>query len=147
MNGWRFWAAPSTSPLVVMAQLIGLVAGIAIWAAIILYTRYAFRRFGPVRLQSGDFAPPWPRGARLALFWFVIVLSVILLVPAGILAVGYALGMTQCNGRFAPSSSWGCSPSASLVFLTVVIGLGLPLMALWVRFLLGVFARNTSHDD
>jgi hypothetical protein len=136
---WALLGGPSTSPLVVMAQLIGLVGTAVIFIAGGLYTRYVFRRFGPPQL-----AVPWLHGKRLALFWLAIVLTVVVVIPAVTVAVGYVLGMTGCRPQFSPSDPWRCSPIGRLSLLIGMLAIGLPLAAIWMRFLLGILARDSK---
>jgi hypothetical protein len=131
---------PSTSPLVVMAQLIGFLVAVALFVAVSAYGRYVFRRFGAT-------AVPWPRGKRLALLWVAIVFTVIVILPAVMVAVMYPLGMITCSDRYLPTDSLQCSPGARLWLAFAVILVGLPLMALWLRFLVRLVNGNASHDD
>jgi len=130
---------PSTSPLVVMAQLIGIVGTAVIFIAGGLYTRYVFRRFGPPQL-----AVPGLHGKRRALFWLAIVLTVVVLIPVVMVAVGYALGMTGCKPQFSTSDPWQCSPIGRLSLLISMLAIGLPLAAIWMRSLIGMLARNSK---
>jgi len=120
-----------------MAKVIGLAGVVVFITAVALYTRYVFRRFGP------PLATPWPRGTRLALFWVGIVLAPVIVVPAVLVAVGYVLGMTNCPAQFSPGEAWGCSPIGRLTFLLGTLAIGLPLAALWLRFLLGRAGRES----
>jgi len=138
-QGLALLCGPSTSPLVVMAQLIGIVGTAVIFIAGGLYTRYVFRRFGPPQL-----AVPGLHGKRLALFWLAIVLTVVVLIPVVMVAVGYALGMTGCKPQFSTSDPWQCSPIGRLSLLIGMLAIGLPLAAIWMRSLIGMLARNSK---
>ena len=122
-----------------MAQLIGLVGTAVVFIAGGLYMRYVFRRFGPPRL-----AVSWLHGKRLALFWSVIILTVVAVIPAVIVGVGYVLGMTGCRPQFSTSDPWQCSPIGRVSLLVAMLAIGLPLAALWMRFLLGILARDSK---
>ena len=132
-----------------MTQLISIVAAIAFLVGANFYAQYVFRRFGIVRGPPLQSAMPWPHGRRLALFWFVMAFTGVVVVPAGLVALGYALGMTDCSAQFLPGDPWRCSPVARLSFLVGTVALGLPLAAIWIRFLLGMLARHSDrhHAD
>jgi hypothetical protein len=136
---------PSTSPLVAMAQLISLLGGIAFLVAVNFYAQYVFRRFGVFSGWPPEFIGPAPRGKRLVLFWLVMAFSVVVLVPAAIIAIAYPLGMLDCGDRYLPSEPPQCSPGARLSFALGGIVIGLPLMAMWMRFLLARITDNSSH--
>jgi hypothetical protein len=121
-----------------MAQLIGLLGTILFFSAVGLYALYVFRRFGPPRTT------PWPRGKRLVFFCVLLVLTGVVVVPAAIVAVGHAFGMTTCRVTFSPGEPWACSPIGRLTFLVGTLAAGLPLAAIWLRFLLGRAVRESQ---
>jgi hypothetical protein len=114
---------------------------VAFWGAAGLYGIFVFRLIlrgnAVARARQG-----WPRGGRLLLFVLAIVLTVLLVIPAAILAVGYAFGMTDCPADFSPAQPWRCTPGGRFLFMTVGITLALPLAAAWLRWLLGVIYRS-----
>jgi hypothetical protein len=129
-----------------MMQLIGIVGAIVFLVAVNFYARYVFQRFGLTRGNPPEFAMSWPRGKRLVLFWLAIGITVIA-IPFGIVAVGDALGTIDCSPHFSPGDPSGCSPVARFGFALGVLVLGLPLGAMWVRFLADTLRRDASHDD
>ena len=138
---------PSTSPLVAMAQLIGILGAIVFLAAVNFYARYVFRRFGVFSGSPPEFVGPAPRGKRLALFWLAIAFTVVVLMPAAVVAIAYPLRMFDCGDKYLPSEPPQCSPGARLSFALGLIVIGLPLMAMWMRFLLGRIMHNAGHGD
>ena len=122
-----------------MAQLIGFFGAVAFFVAVTTYGRYVFRRLGVT-------AMPWPRGKRLALLWAAIAFTVVVIVPAVVVAGMYPLGMITCGDQYSPTGPLQCSPGTRLGLAFGVIVVGLPLMALWLRFLVRIVNGNVSHD-
>jgi hypothetical protein len=124
-----------------MAQLVGFIGTAIFWAAVIFYAHYIFRRLGGAAAKGTS---SWPRGWRLAFLGIALVLTVIVLIPAVVVAVGYTFGLTDCSPHFSPSDPWRCSPVGRLLFLLGGIVIGLPLAALWTRLLLRFVSKSSS---
>ena len=122
---------------------LGFVADVVFLLGIALYARYVFRRIAGVGAPS----MVHPRGRQLILFWLALVFTVIVIIPAVIVGVGYALGINERPSRFSPGEPWMCSSTAHGSFLLLGIVLGLPLAALWIRVLLRLTTRASKHDD
>ena len=138
---------PSTSALVAMLQVIGFLGAIGFFVAVNFYARYVFCRFGVFTGSPPKFFGPAPRGKRLVLFWLAITFTVVVLFPAAICAIAYVLGMFDCGDQYSPSEPLQCSPAGRLSFALGLIVIGLPLAAMWMRFLLGRITHNSSHGD
>jgi hypothetical protein len=129
---------PSTSPLVAMASFVAFVI---FWAAVVLYAVYVFRRIlGRGQLSRRD----WPRGWRLAAYVSGLLLAVVVVVPAAIMVAGYVFGMTNCTADYSPSQPWRCSQAGRLLFITLSILVGLPLVAMLLRWLAGFVYRSAK---
>ena len=124
---------PSTSPLVVMAYVIVLFTEVVLVGAAVAYAIFVLRRFGPVG--------PWPGGRRLALLYLAALLGVTAFIAAMIGAGAFA-GFIYCSAQFSPTDVWPCSLAGRLTYGVGSLGLGLPLLALWMRF-----AKRTVMKD
>jgi hypothetical protein len=83
----------------------------------------------------------WPRGWRLVIFSIALVVTVVLVVPAFIMGIGYLVGFGACDNP--NSAALICSPIGRLLLTVVLIGIGLPLAVTWARFL----ARTLAFTD
>ena len=124
----------SSSPLVVMAHLIGFLGTFLLGGAAVGYALFVLRRFGP----GSD---PRPRGWRLALFWLAALLGVVAFIIA-MLGVGHVGGFVYCSAQFSPNDVWPCSLAGRLSYGVGSLGIGLPLLALWMRFANRMLAMN-----
>jgi len=124
-----------------MAQLIAFSLIAIFGVAVFFYGHYMFRRLGGKAVTD---TASWPRGKRLVFFCLALALTVIVIIPAAIVAVGYAFGMTDCSADLSPTDLWRCSLAGRSSFLVCGIAIGIPLAALWVRLLLGMFPRNSN---
>jgi len=116
----------STSPLVVMAHLIGFLSALVLGGAAVGYAFFALRRFGPGR-------DPRPRGWRLALLYLAALLGVGAFIAA-MLSAGRLGGFIYCSVQFSPNDVWPCSLAGRLTYGIGSLGIGRPLLALWMRF-------------
>jgi hypothetical protein len=132
---------PSTSPLVVMASF---AAVLVFWLCVAAYGSVVFRGILRGSVASRESEKGWPRGRRLVLYVVGIILTVVIVIPVAIVGVGYAFGMTDCPADSLPSQAWRCSPTGRLLFMTLGIAAGLPLAALWLRWLLGLVYRRAE---
>jgi hypothetical protein len=123
---WAWSSGPSTSPLVVMAQLIGLLSNAVLLSALVLYGYFVLRRFG-------GYGGPKPSGWRLGLLWFATLLGVAA-IAAATLGAGHLFGVIYCSAVFSPNDAWPCSATARLLFFLACIGIGLPVLGFWLRF-------------
>ena len=128
----------STSPLVVMASLIEPLVTAILLGAAGGYGLFVFRRFGAL---DG----PQPRGSRLALLWLATLVSLAAFMAA-FLGVGHWGGFIYCSPQFSPNAAWPCSAIARLLYGTGSLAIGLPLLALWVRFIRRTL-KSQGHDD
>jgi hypothetical protein len=127
-----------------MAQLIGFIGTAIFLAAVIFYAHYILRRLGGADGKAAKGTSSWPSGWRLAFLCIALVLTVIVLIPAVVVTVGYAFGLTDCSPHFSPSDPWRCSPVGRLLFLIGGIVIGLPLAVLWTRLLLRLVTQRSS---
>lgn len=85
----------------------------------------------------------WPRGWRLVLFSIALIVTVVLVVPAFIMGIGYLLGFGACDRPGTAAVADICSPLGRLLVTVLLIAIGLPLGLTWARFL----ARTLAFKD
>jgi hypothetical protein len=112
-----------------MAETISLILAAVLIAGMTSYSRYIFRRLGPVSSM------PWPRGWRLAFFWLALIATVAILIPGVALGVWYVLGMAECPAQLLPGEPWKCSANGRLAIVLGALVVMMPLGGLWLRFL------------
>jgi NADH:ubiquinone oxidoreductase subunit 6 (subunit J) len=125
-----------------MAQLINVVALLVLMGAVALYANFVLRRIAGIDMRSPT-KMPWPRGWRLAAFWFALVISVVVLIPAAIFAAGYLTGLSDCPADLSPQDPWRCTAIGRLLFMAGGIAVGLPLAALWARLLVKLIIKQS----
>jgi hypothetical protein len=116
-----------------MAYVIVLFIEVVLVGAAVTYAIFVLRRFGPVG--------PWPGGWRLALLYLAALLGVAAFIAAMISAGAFG-GFIYCSAQFSPTDAWPCSLAGRLTYGVGSLGLGLPLLALWMRF-----AKRTVMKD
>jgi hypothetical protein len=79
---------------------------------------------------------------RLAAYISGLVLTVVVVIPGAIMAVGYIFGMTNCTADYSPNQPWRCSQVGRFLFLTLGILVALPLVAVLLRSLMGFVYRS-----
>jgi hypothetical protein len=52
--------------------------------------------------------------------------------------------MSGCRPQFSSGDPWWCSPIGRLALLIGMLAIGLPLAAIWMRFLLGILTRDSK---
>lgn len=85
-----------------------------------------------------------PRPWRIALFIIAVMLTVVIVIPAAILFIGYVVGFGACVRTDTGTGSALCSPGARLILALLVIAVGLPLSRMWVRYLGGTLSLDES---
>jgi hypothetical protein len=113
----------------VTAVLLGAAGG---------YGWSVFRRFGAL---DG----PQPRGSRLALLWLATLVGLVAFMAA-FLGVGSLGGFIHCSQQSLPNAVWPCSGMARLLYGAGSVAIGLPLLALWMRFVRRTLGKR-RHDD
>jgi len=116
-----------------MAYVIVVFTEVVLLCAVVAYAIFVLRRFGPVG--------PWPGGWRLALLYLAALLGVAAFIAA-MIGAGALSGFIYCSDQFSPTAVWPCSLAGRLTYGAGSIGLGLPLLALWMRF-----AKRTVMKD
>lgn len=74
------------------------------------------------------------RSWRIAILTLVVIVTVVIVVPAIILLATYATGLDKCEGRAGESGSFVCSAQGRVLVALVLIGIGIPLVRRWIRF-------------
>jgi hypothetical protein len=77
----------------------------------------------------------WPRGLRIAIYATLILLTIVAVIPAMIVGVGYVAGFAGCYLPETSATSGICSAQGRLLLMLVLIGVGLPVVRAWNRFL------------
>ena len=126
---------PSTSPLVVMAHVIVLFTEIVLVAAAVGYAIFVLRRFGPVG--------PRPGGWRLALLYLAALFGVAAFIAA-MIGVGVLGGFFYCSAQFSPTDAWPCSLAVRLTYGVGSLGIGLPILAIWLRFAKRIVMKDAA---
>jgi hypothetical protein len=85
----------------------------------------------------------WPRGLRLGLYWVLVLITLLVLIPAFIVGSGYLLGFGSCVETNSIGTPVLCSPRGRLLLAAVLISVGLPLARMWLGFL----ARSLNFKD
>jgi hypothetical protein len=85
----------------------------------------------------------WPRGWRLTVFTVAVIGTVVIVIPALIVGVGYLLGFGTCDRPDVAAVSSICSPLGRLLFVVVLVAIGMPPVLAWMRFL----ARALNFAD
>jgi hypothetical protein len=65
---------------------------------------------------------------------------------AAFLGVGHWGGFIYCSRQFSPNAAWPCSAVGRLLYGAGSLAIGLPLLALWIRFVRRM-PRSHRHDD
>ncbi len=109
-----------------MAYLVGFLSTFIFWGAVVGYALFVLHRFGA-------FTDPQPRGWRLGLLYLASLFGLVAFIAA-MLLVGHVGGFVYCSVQFSPTDPWPCSVGGRLLYAVVSLGIGLPLFALWMRF-------------
>jgi hypothetical protein len=81
----------------------------------------------------------WPRRLRLGLYWSLVLITLIAVIPAFILGVGYLSGFGSCLEPGSTSTTIICSAGGRVAFATLLIAVGLPLSRMWLGYLARTF--------
>jgi hypothetical protein len=124
--------------------MVKFAAVVSFWLVVAFYGGFVFRRIVRRSATGSAFPEYWPRGRRLALLVSAVVLTAVVIIPATIVAVGYVFGMTDCPADFSSDQPWRCSRAGRFLFMSAGIVLGLPLVALWLRWVLNLSYKNAG---
>jgi len=86
----------------------------------------------------------WPRGWRLTLYWVTMMITLLILVPAFVVAGAYLLGFGACDSLDTAGASQICSPLGRLLLGAVIVAGGFLFFLPWTRFLQRTMAVDSK---